>query len=148
VFSPLSVPKELNFPISCFMIDFDNFKLLNDKYGHTTGDIVLKNICKLLKNFFRSSDLVIRFGGEEVLILLYNVEKKNAILLADKVRNAVEINIVKCEGFDISITISIGVASAINFVDTPQTVVNRLIDEADKCLYKAKANGKNRVEYN
>ncbi|MBN1232989.1 MAG: GGDEF domain-containing protein [Candidatus Coatesbacteria bacterium] len=120
------------------MIDIDNFKSVNDKYGHLTGDNVLVNLAELFNTQLRSSDSVFRYGGEEFLILLPQTQKEKGFLIADRIRSLTEtLKVDKLPGF----TISIGVAS---FPEDAKTVED-LIDKADKALYKCKRTGKNKV---
>ncbi|MDB2405552.1 sensor domain-containing diguanylate cyclase [Arcobacteraceae bacterium] len=146
-----SIIKEI-FPIlqrgetsmSILMIDIDNFKCVNDKYGHAIGDIVINRLASIFRSTLRSSDIAIRFGGEEFLILLTNTNLKNSVKIAEKIRSNTELSIVHVEDKeDIHFTISIGV----NEVNKDDKSINQSLDLADKALYKAKNNGKNQVCY-
>ena len=136
-------------PVSCFMIDIDNLKETNDKYGHLNGDIVLSEISNQVKKLTRKSDIVVRFGGDEILVLLFKMEKKNAIKLAEKLRVSIESLDIKIDKSTIiKQTISIGVFTVERKrLDNP-TILDYIIDNADKLVYKAKENGKNRIESN
>lgn len=133
--------KENREPFSLLMIDIDKFKNLNDTYGHLVGDSVLKQLATLLKRNCRSGDLVCRKGGEEFAIILPSCSKETAIEIAERIRHEVEIHQFD-EQKRFGVTISIGVAIAANesLMDS-----ERLIDLADKELYKAKNNGRNKV---
>ncbi len=124
---------------SVIMIDIDNFKSVNDTYGHHIGDLVLIEIANILKNQTRKIDTVGRWGGEEFLIVCLETTKNGAILLAEKLRKRVEnftFNVVKRR------TISLGVAE----IEDNDTIAT-LLERADRNLYKAKKNGKNKVYY-
>jgi diguanylate cyclase (GGDEF)-like protein len=135
-------------PISCFLLDFDNFKQINDTYTHIEGDRILKKTCKVIKNFFRKTDIVIRFGGEEFLMLLFNVNAENALLLAEKLRKEIEeLIVITDKGISLSITVSIGISSIKDVNSNDPNIIDKMIEEADNLMYVAKNNGKNRVEY-
>lgn len=129
-------------PMCVMMLDIDHFKRINDTYGHLTGDLVLKKVALTLKKIVRSSDIVCRFGGEEFLVVLPETTRDDAMGLAERFRRLIED--VKCLSDDqqtIRLTISIGVAER-HGDDSDE----RVIDRADQALYKAKNNGRNRVE--
>jgi diguanylate cyclase (GGDEF)-like protein len=136
--------------LSVILVDVDRFKQLNDQYGHLYGDEVLKRIGSLLQQALRAKDdYAARFGGEEFVILLPATNQVAAIQVAERLRKMVEL-----AGFpaldpsqkpydtNIKATVSCGVATA---YPTTQVVPERLIEAADKALYEAKANGRNRV---
>lgn len=125
-------------PFSVIMIDIDNFKLINDRFGHEVGDRVLKALAKVLKIETRSADLVSRWGGEEFLILLSNTPLEGAERIAERLRRTVEFLRIK----DLPpFTISAGVTSY-----KPKEKVEELLRRVDKALYMAKASGKNCVK--
>ena len=127
---------------SLILIDIDFFKKFNDKYGHQAGDAVLKHVAKTLKSSVRSEDLVCRYGGEEMAIILNNVNKEIAIKTAQKICDAIASrNYELTPEITVNITISLGVASYPDNGKTPE----ELIEYADKGLYKAKENGRNQV---
>lgn len=133
-------------PISCLMIDFDDFKLINDSYGHIEGDKVIKTVCNAIKAHFRKSDIVIRFGGEEILILMLNASKDNALRISEKLRTSIEdLIIMSADNQRIKLTISIGVSTIEHITNTDTTIIEELIDNADKFMYNAKKQGKNRI---
>jgi len=130
-------------PLSLLMIDIDHFKSVNDTFGHTTGDQVLRLVAISLKQNIKGQDLAARYGGEEFAIVLPNTGLKQGIAVADHVRRAVMAKELKKKstGEIIGrITLSIGVASLLQG-DTRES----LIERADKCLYAAKRGGRNRV---
>jgi diguanylate cyclase (GGDEF)-like protein len=129
-----------NNPFSIIMIDIDDFKNINDTYGHNVGDKILTKISLEMKNNIRSHDLIARYGGEEFLILLPNTDIKNVFIAAQKIRNAVETICFK-ELSETNVTVSIGIAE---YKENMKYM--EFIELADRCLYRAKQNGKNRVE--
>lgn len=134
--------KKNNSKFSLIMIDIDFFKKFNDKYGHQAGDAVLKHVAKTLKSNVRADDYVCRYGGEEMTVILNNSAKTEAVNIAENL-----CKIISSKEFELSpdlsvnITISLGVST---FPDNGKTSTE-LIDYADKCLYYAKENGRNRV---
>ncbi|WP_195892644.1 GGDEF domain-containing protein [Desnuesiella massiliensis] len=127
--------------ISLLMVDVDNFKEFNDKYGHISGDNILKQIAGIFMHNVRVNDSVVRWGGEEFAIILPDTDADGAYRLAERIRRMVEENNFSCEQ-DIlcKVTISIGVVTV-----QEKTEINYLIGLADKALYKAKGQGRNRV---
>lgn len=131
-----------NMPLSLLMIDIDFFKKVNDKYGHLAGDLALNHVAKQIKETVRTEDILGRYGGEEFAVVLRGIDHKGAVLLAERVRRRVEETPMRFENQNISVTISIGVATLLDKnVETPK----KLIDEADQNLYTAKQGGRNRV---
>ncbi len=128
-------------PFSIAMLDIDDFKKINDKYGHDIGDKVIVTLAKTLLKNTKGSDLVSRFGGEEFCIALRNVDKKQAIGFFAKLRKIISDFKINTNGNIINITVSIGVS----FSDDKKNI-KALIKEADDALYRAKNSGKNRVE--
>ena len=124
------------------MTDIDHFKQFNDTYGHAVGDFVLREVAKVLKESTRSSDLVARYGGEEMIILLRATSLKNALTVAEKIRKNIDENDLKDDKNKYHVTISLGVSMFQPESDTVEMLVKR----ADTALYKAKEGGRNRVE--
>ncbi len=131
-------------PFTIAMADIDNFKKINDEYGHLVGDCVLKNIAKIIKEHLRKSDFVFRYGGEEFLILLPSTKKEDAYHVLERIRKIIEESTIKCEKYDINITISIGLESTIPNKNTDMSII---IENADIKLYQAKKSGKNKIVY-
>jgi len=133
-----------NKKLAFLMIDMDHFKEVNDTYGHKSGDIVLETLAKILKKSVRKNDLIIRYGGEEFLILLQNIKlKEDALKVAEKIRKSVQNTEIKIEeGKIIKKTVSIGVSVCPDDCDKGW----ECIKYADMALYKAKNSGRNRVE--
>ena len=136
-----SIRHSLNFSI--MLLDLDNFKNYNDLCGHMAGDSALKDVAALLKSSGRDIDVVARFGGEEFIILLPDTSKKEATLVAERVRQAIESHPFPQEGLlpGGRLTISIGLAT---FPDDGD-FVQALVKAADSALYQAKAKGRNRT---
>lgn len=127
---------------SLILIDIDFFKKFNDTYGHQSGDCVLKQVANLLKKNSRTSDIVCRYGGEEMAIILTNTNKEDALNVANKVCLAVRNNkFVLAGGEKVNVTISLGVSCVGENGKKPQEI----IEFSDKCLYVAKENGRNQV---
>jgi len=122
--------------LSLLIIDIDFFKKLNDKYGHFTGDKILKQIAGILKQQTRKSDIIARFGGEEFLILFPNTKVKKAWLVAERIRKTIEKKLKKYK-----VTISGGLTEN-KKTDTKAKLKNR----ADKALYRAKDKGRNNIQ--
>lgn len=125
------------------IVDIDNFKAVNDQYGHIFGDQVIVTVAQCLKSKVRSSDLVIRFGGDEFLIILHNIDAQHAMSSAEKMCDAVSMLDFDVPDSDqkIRVSVSLGVAvGAENWLE--------LFTQADRSLFKAKARGKNAVEGN
>ncbi len=127
--------------LSILMLDIDNFKDYNDKYGHIAGDIVLKDIADILESSVELGDLVARYGGEEFILILLGKDKAEAQKLAEALRNKIESKIFLLRKFETRVTVSIGCAAF------PQDSISReeLIRLADGALYEAKKQGRNRV---
>ena len=125
------------------MCDVDHFKAFNDKYGHVTGDQVLRLVAMSVKQNVKGQDIAARYGGEEFAVALPKTALPQAITVADHIRHAVMTKelMKRSSGERLGrVTISIGVA-LLRPDDTPQS----LIERADECLYAAKRNGRNRV---
>lgn len=125
---------------SIVMSDVDHFKKFNDTYGHQVGDLVLKEVAGGMKKTVRASDLVARYGGEEMIALLRGTHLEGGLILAEKIRHAVETLEIKDEKNTYKVTISLGVAQY-----KPGDTVDSLIKRADDGLYEAKEGGRNRV---
>jgi diguanylate cyclase len=134
---------ENNEPLSLLMADIDHFKSFNDKYGHLTGDQVLRLVALSVKQNVKGQDIAARYGGEEFVIALPNTALQSAIIVADHIRRAVMTKelMKRSSGERLGrVTISIG-AAMLRAGDSPQ----HLIERADTCLYAAKHHGRNRV---
>lgn len=129
-----------SYPFSLIMLDLDRFKRINDRYGHATGDELLVRIAQLLKSEVRQQDLVSRWGGEEFLILLPQTNHPQAMVVAEKLRHAIESLDLTGIGVAGSITASFGV-QCISGLDPAVD----LVSATDRDLYQAKRQGRNRV---
>jgi len=121
------------------MLDIDDFKVINDTYGHDVGDVVLQKIAEVIKKTIRITDIVCRWGGEEFMVLLPETRLKDAKSIAEQVRQ--NVSDIKFSEFEESVTISLGVAKFIVDEDTDET----LLKKVDLALYDAKRSGKNKV---
>ncbi len=126
-------------PLSLIVIDIDLFKQVNDRHGHTVGDAVLRSVAHVINEQLREDDLLFRYGGEEFVILTSGTPQQGAALLAERIRTAVAATPCICNGKEIEVTISLGVAT----LDDENGTV--LFDRADHALYQAKKQGRNCV---
>ncbi|AEJ20731.1 sensor domain-containing diguanylate cyclase [Gracilinema caldarium] len=128
---------------SILMIDIDNFKYINDNYGHLFGDTVLIAIASACKETFRANDISCRYGGEEILILLHGADQKAATIVAERIREHVQ-QLSFTEYPKVSVTVSVGI-----YTTTYQEDIRDAIACADEALYRAKESGRNRcILYN
>ncbi len=123
------------------MMDIDNFKEFNDQHGHIAGDMVLKNISRVLKSKVSAGDIIGRYGGEEFAFMVLGSGKKETLRLAEEIREDISNATVTIRRIKYAVTVSVGVAIF------PEDAKHRedIVWEADKCLYEAKAKGKNMV---
>jgi two-component system, cell cycle response regulator len=131
--------------LTLLLFDIDHFKNINDSYGHPTGDHVLKQLATLVKRTVRAEDLLARFGGEEFVVLMRDVDDKKALMLAERIRQLVEHAVFEFEGKRIPVTISVGIGTMSPNQDPPIGNSADLVNQADQYLYKAKNAGRNRV---
>lgn len=132
--------KRYNNPLSIAIADIDFFKHINDNYGHSCGDYVLKEIGYILTTNFRQTDLIFRYGGEEFVIILTETSGDNALIPLERLRKAVENHCFKYNNQEIKVTLSIGVSAKLE-LETAQD----MFDDADKILYNAKNHGRNQI---
>ena len=123
-----------NNTLALAIVDLDHFKVINDNYGHLSGDIVLKSVVSVLSGSLRDTDIISRWGGEEFMILLPDTVLDEAKIWAERVRETVASE-------EITVTICIGLAVFMNNDSSPEDIFKR----ADSALYKAKENGRNQV---
>lgn len=138
--------RRYDMPLSMMMIDIDHFKAVNDRYGHQAGDCVLKRLGELLVKKVRVTDVVARYGGEEIAVLTIQTKISDAFDLAERLRQAVEATVMvpadeKEKREAVCITVSIGVAGFDEQVFDSQEMMKK----ADMALYQAKREGRNRV---
>lgn len=130
--------------LSVLLADLDHFKLVNDRHGHVAGDAVLANVAAVISKSMRNEDVVARFGGEEIAIILRAIGMTPALALAERLRKVVESARTLLEdGREVAVTISLGVASV---PEQELESVTELLEAADQALYRAKHGGRNRVE--
>jgi len=126
----------------CFAIlDIDHFKSVNDTYGHQYGDYVLKEVSSIIKNSFRRSDMIYRYGGEEIGIIMTETTIPSAMTMMERLRKKIETHEFFFNGIQISLTASIGISSNMDKLED----AHQMIECADKALYKAKETGRNKV---
>jgi len=123
------------------MLDIDNFKNCNDTYGHLVGDVVLREVARIIKDSVREIDLVSRYGGEEIAVVLPESSKEGARLVAERIRKGIADNVFKAYDEKVEVTVSIGLAIF------PDDAIDAkgIIEKADAALYVAKKAGKNIV---
>jgi diguanylate cyclase (GGDEF)-like protein len=124
------------------MIDIDQFKRVNDRFGHLRGDEVLKTLCEACKAQLRESDLLARLGGDEFVVLLAETDLNGAQIVAEGLRRIMAEVSVTSEGADIRWTVSIGVAT----LTTDDASIEDCLKRADQALYRAKSAGRNQIE--
>jgi diguanylate cyclase (GGDEF)-like protein/PAS domain S-box-containing protein len=123
--------------LACVMLDIDHFKRVNDEHGHATGDQVLQQMAGVLLSLSRDRDIVSRYGGEEFCVLLPDCDLENAVTVAQKFRQGIEM----CKPAGLTVTASFGVSALGMGAKEP----SELLEQADKALYVAKDRGRNRV---
>jgi diguanylate cyclase (GGDEF)-like protein len=128
-------------PLSLMMVDIDNFKRVNDTYGHGIGDVVIGHVARLLTKDRRVSDIVARYGGEELVLLLPHTPLDGALTLAERLRVLVAGAPYRAREAHDHVTVSVGVAAFASSMREPRD----LLDAADRALYRAKREGRNRV---
>jgi len=126
-------------PLSLIMFDIDHFKKVNDTYGHLAGDYVLKEMASAIKGRIRREDIMGRYGGEEFVVVLPEIDNYSSKIFGEKIRRLVERHVFEFEGVKMPLTISVGVCTAWEELSTPAAFIKM----ADENLYKAKNNGRN-----
>jgi diguanylate cyclase (GGDEF)-like protein len=127
---------------SLVMFDIDHFKKFNDTYGHVQGDVIIKEIARLLTQSVRQVDFPARYGGEEFAVILPSVDAKGALVVAERLRKRVEKHDFPGDHGPLYVTISVGVAE---FDPEATYAASEIVREADKALYQSKERGRNRV---
>jgi len=128
-------------PLSVLMVDVDHFKRINDAHGHAAGDAVLRSLARIASAQARAVDAICRYGGEEFVIVAPDTGREGAMILAERLRAAIERSPVEHESQTIRLTASIGVAS----LQWEDTAAQDILRRADAALYRAKQAGRNRV---
>jgi diguanylate cyclase (GGDEF)-like protein/putative nucleotidyltransferase with HDIG domain len=137
----LKVAERYQKNVSALMIDVDHFKSINDAYGHPAGDAVLKAVAQLIRRDCRDVDLPVRYGGEEFLLVLPEVNREGAMVVAERIRKNLAQTSIEYEGIQIKVTASMGIAAYPKDAQAQQ----QLLDLADKALYLSKRLGRNQV---
>jgi diguanylate cyclase (GGDEF)-like protein len=133
--------RRYQYPVGLIMLDIDDFKSINDTYGHQQGDLVLKHVARIVRENSRDADSPARYGGEEMALVLPHTDLEGSHAIAERVRAAIEsLRISRLDGQGtLRITASVGVTAS------SEGDKNGLVGEADAALYKAKRTGKNRT---
>jgi two-component system cell cycle response regulator len=134
----LALRRRYGQPLACILVDIDQLGVLNDRFGHPFGDEVIRTVADVLLSSCRTEDLVCRYGGEEFGILAPNTPGERAMLLAERLRQAVALRVMDHRGQRLTVTCSFGVADA--------EAAQGIVVEATDALERAKAGGRNRVE--
>lgn len=129
-------------PLSLMMLDIDHFKNFNDTYGHSCGDMVLKNVASVISSSVRQSDIAARYGGEEFSVILPHTDINEAFKVAERVRISVQKSYVIFKRKKLGVTVSLGITQFNPAVDV---TTNNIIERADKALYISKEQGRNRT---
>lgn len=137
----LATIRLMNIEYAAMMIDIDNFKNINDRYGHQTGDQVIHSVAQRIATRIRQKDVMSRFGGEEFIVFLPDISKESAINLAEDLRQDIASYFNIINGFQIRVTVSIGISHS----KGAHRTFDRLLTEADQAVYIAKNEGRNRV---
>ncbi|GKT08482.1 GGDEF domain-containing protein [Desulforhabdus sp. TSK] len=131
-------------PLSVMMLDIDHFKLVNDRHGHQVGDEALRVVARTIKQEVRNTDFVVRYGGEEILVIATETSIEDSKTLAQRLHAAVGRAPIPLKNEEtLRVTVSIGVAS----FSVTQNTMQALIKSADEALYRAKESGRDRVCY-
>ena len=133
-------------PLSLMMLDIDHFKRVNDVYGHQVGDEVLKGLSAIIKSTTREMDVVARYGGEEIVVILPETNCNGGVLNAEKIRDNIEKHVFEIlDGKILQVTVSVGVSCVDQIDDSEKDKAKKLIQIADEALYMAKESGRNQV---
>ncbi len=131
-------------PLCLLILDLDNFKKVNDNHGHGFGDVVLKDVSRALMDQVRDTDILVRYGGEEFVVIFTNTNCQNGIIFSERIREKIE-SLVWSEQKEFSQTVSIGLHCVNADNDSNDLNIDNLIRHADTALYKAKEQGRNKV---
>jgi diguanylate cyclase (GGDEF)-like protein len=134
-------------PLSVMMFDIDFFKRINDAFGHSAGDMVLKMMARIAKEMLRKSDIPARYGGEEFIVFLPETSASEAATVAERLRKQIENTIVQAENHQITVTASFGVSDFFKEMNhgDHEKMLSEFISSADQALYESKNTGRNRV---
>jgi diguanylate cyclase (GGDEF)-like protein len=137
-----TLARRSSMPLALLMIDLDHFKIINDTYGHLTGDEVLRKVAALLEWRLRRQDLLGRYGGEEFCVIAPEIDKSGALALAEALREIIASTPITTDSGDLSITVSIGISCC---ASAAARKLKEVLAEADAALYDAKQTGRNKV---
>ena len=126
---------------SLLLLDIDDFKQINDSFGHLVGDEALKKISTCIKDATRESDAVFRYGGEEFAVVLPGTGLESAVFVAEKVRQSVDVTVFEIDGIRLRIQVNVGVAGCPEHGETARA----LIERSNRAMMRAKKAGKNQV---
>jgi len=129
-------------PLSIIVVDIDHFRPVNESHGNRTGDEVLRKVAELIRSALRKEDMLVRYGGEEFLVMLPEVPGPGAVVVAGRIRKAIEAETITVEGATLRLTVSVGVSARLD--EGPESIEN-LLARADEALALAKQRGRNRV---
>jgi diguanylate cyclase (GGDEF)-like protein len=129
-------------PLSVIVVDIDHFRPVNEQHGNRTGDEVLRKVADLIRSALRKEDMLVRYGGEEFLVMLPEVPGPGAVVVAGRVRKAVEAEPINVDGHSLKLTVSVGVSARLD--EGPESI-ETLLQRADEALALAKQRGRNRV---
>jgi len=133
-------------PLSIMLLDIDHFKKVNDTYGHSCGDEVLKQVAQRVASVVRPEQTAARYGGEEFIVLLPNISRDDAAGIAEEIRTSVQDNGFSCDCQDKTVHLSATISIGVTTMDPGNDLtLDQLIDQGDKALYAAKEAGRNRV---
>lgn len=138
----LSRARRAGQPLSIVMLDIDHFRAINEKHGHRIGDEVLRQFADLVRSALRKEDMLVRYGGEEFLVMLPDVPGPGAVVVAGRIRRYVANEPIEAGGEKFAVTVSLGVAARLD--EGPESI-DTLLDRADSALELAKERGRNRV---
>jgi diguanylate cyclase (GGDEF)-like protein len=133
--------RRYDYPLACLFIDVDDFKAVNERHGHGTGDRVLSAIGSAVLGMVRDTDVAGRYGGDEIVVILPQIGEEQAFAVAERIRRRVEALSIAAEGRDARVTASVGVFVSKALPDAP----SRLFEIADEALRRSKRGGKNRT---
>ncbi|OGQ97541.1 MAG: hypothetical protein A2521_10135 [Deltaproteobacteria bacterium RIFOXYD12_FULL_57_12] len=139
----VALAKRHGMDLSLLFLDLDNFKEVNDTYGHKTGDMVLREVAKIIKKELRGEDIACRYGGEELVIVFPQISREDALFVGERIRTSVERKKIAHKGGEFSITVSGGLVSFP--VDSEEAA--GLLACADNAMYRAKGSGKNKISF-
>lgn len=136
----LELARRYQQPLSLLVIDIDHFKKINDNFGHTLGDKVLQQVANTIETATRKTDLTFRYGGEEFVVIMNSTTEQGAAVIAERIREEVQLQSLKNHPHDITFTVSIGCSSL-----EPEQSAQRFFECADLALYRAKQAGRNQI---